>query len=556
MKRLHLFITKLYLGPLIMTFFIAMFVLLMQFLWKYIDDLVGKGLEISVIFELLFYASARLVPMALPLAILVSSIMTFGNLGENNELLAMKSSGISLPRIMFPLIIFSVLISVGAFYFSNNALPYTNLKVGSLLWDIKHQRPELNLKDGVFNRDIEGYVIRIGEKNKHTKMMYNFTIYDHTRGRENTHVSVADSAQMYITPDTTYIILTMYNGINYEEIKTKERSSRKTYPHGRTYFQEQTATLELVGFKFTRTDDELFKNNYQMLNINQLSFSIDSLNSLLLRKEEYFMRNLTRTNYFKKQKHHKIQRNLPRRNDSLMTDTFRGITDTTIRNQFIIQKNDSTRYKRNESVDYDKFMAESVSYEIEDDTINDTSNEHIIIVDLDSLFNGLQPNVQNRIIQNALTYARSTKQYIEQELENHLEQIKYIRKHEVEWYRKFTLSFACFIFFFIGAPFGAIIRKGGLGLPVVVAILLFILYYVLSNVGEKFVKEVVIEPIWGMWLSSAILLPIGAFLTYKASTDSVIMNVETYLHRFLELFKSKKTPITTQVPNANADEQL
>lgn len=531
LKRLHNYVIKLYLGPLILTFFISMFVLLMQFLWKYVDDLVGKGLDISIILELLFYASARLVPMALPLAILISSIMTFGNLGEKNELLAMKSSGISLQRIMFPLIVLIIAISIGAFYFSNYALPYTNLKVGSLLWDIKHQRPELNIKEGIFNNDVEGYRIRVEKKNKDNNMMYDFIIYDHTKGRENTNVTIADSATMYITEDTTYMILTMYSGHSYEEMRKYDRRNKAEYPHQRIAFEEQTAILELVGFRFERTDADLFKNNYQMLNLSQLDNAIDSLYNVVYHRKDNFGRNLLRTNFYKHSRH------IPRINNNNRykpKPVKRNKKDTVEKEKSDERHSDTTEKEKNYE---QKLKNAHHRTAAEDSLFYESINEDIIIVNLDSAYNDFNIRQKQDVLTGALRNARSSKSYIDQVKNDVMSRIKHVKKHEVEWHRKFTLAFACFIFFFIGAPLGAIIRKGGLGIPVVISVVLFIIYYIVSNTGEKFVREAVLDASVGMWISSFILLPIGVFLTYKAAHDSVILNIETYLNVFKRLAK-------------------
>jgi lipopolysaccharide export system permease protein len=472
-----------------MTFFIVMFILLMQFLWKYIDDLVGKGLDTHVILELLLYASAGLIPMALPLSTLLASLMTLGNLGENNELLAMKSAGISLPRIMSPLIFLTITISVGAFFFSNNVLPYTNLKITSLLYDVKQQRPELQIKVGVFNNDIEGLSIKVGSKDPRTNLMQRIMIYDHRANEGNLMVTIADSGYIRVTDDEQYMIITLYNGTTYEEMKDNSPTRRqleKKFPARNNRFGKQEVVLELKGFGLQRSNEDLFKSSFHAMNLNQLSRTSDSLFKEIEERKAQAVRNITTVS---------------------------------------LLKNPSS-FKRDSTI--------SVSY----------------IFNADSIYNTLTTEHQLRAVERALSNARQSKSYITSIKDDLYHKGKFAVRHKVEWHRKFSLSFACFVFFFIGAPLGAIIRKGGLGMPVVVSILFFVVYYIISLTGEKFAREMMWEVNTGMWVSSFILLPLGIFLSYKATTDSVILNADYYIlafKRFFLFFKSKKTATDTPV---------
>jgi lipopolysaccharide export system permease protein len=485
-KKLHWLIIKTFLGPFVLTFFIVMFVLLMQFLWRYIDDLVGKGLELKIIAELLVYTSASLVALALPLSILMSSLMAFGSMGEFYELTAMKSSGISLQRIMSPLIIFVVLISVGAFFFSTNVLPYTNLKMRALLWDVRQQRPELQIREGEFYNGVDGYSIRINEKNPQTNILYDLKIYDHTSKRGNVSVIVADSGYMKMTSDERNLIINLWNGYSYNEQEEDRKKQPKTYPHRMDKFKEQRIVIELTGFGLQRSDENLFKNDYQMMSLKQLSKVEDSLQWDLKLREKQFIKTLLAYNLFKVR-----------------------------------------------SVKHPQSFNPIVS-------INSTK-DNPSIVNMDSLYNTLSLSDKINVINSVMTNVRSTKSYVESSCENLKYKRKLLRRHEIEWHRKFTLSIACLIFLFIGAPLGAIIRKGGLGMPTVVSVLLFIFYYVISLTGEKVVRESVLQSYQGMWLSSFILMIIGIFLTYKASTDSVIFNIDIYLRFFAKLFGIEKT---------------
>lgn len=477
MKRLHRYILRSFAGPLVLTFFIVMFLMIMQFLWRYIDDLVGKGLTFGVLSELLFYLAASFVPMALPLAILLAALMTFGNLGENFELTAMKSSGIPLQRIMLPVFYLMIILTAFSFYFSNNILPIANLKSRSLLWDIQHQRPELNIKAGEFYNGIDGYSIKIGEKNFKTNMLYRILIYDHTEKKGNVSVTFADSGLMYVTPDESKLFFELYHGQSYNEVPEEDSHRKKkpykTYPFRQDYFKKQKLMIELTGFGLQRTDENLFKNNYSMLNLHQLQYTTDSLNSELQVRKELFHKTLMNSQYF------------------IFTPTFKKLTEK-----------DSTKTSA---------------------ALKDTTR-----FDLWSALYKLSFSEKQTIIDQAVAYANSASKYVENNHNAIRGRIKYIRRHQIEWHRKFTLSLACVIFFFIGAPLGAIIRRGGLGMPIVISVVFFVFYYIISMSGEKFVREDVWTPFTGMWISTFILLPIGAFLTYKSTTDSVIMSSETY----------------------------
>lgn len=467
MKKLHQLVLKSYIGPFILTFFIALFILVMQWLWKYIDDLVGKGLEWYIVTELLFFASASLVPLALPLAILLSSIMTFGNMGEHYELVAFKTAGVSLWKIMYPLIVTSVLISIGAFYFSNNIIPIANLKMGTLLYDIRQKRPALNIKEGVFYDGIDGFVMKVKSKSDNGQMMHDIIIYDHTERQGNTKVIIADKGKMEISKDTMVMSLTLYDGYSYKEEETPRRQ-KGSYPHLRTSFKIDTIRFDLSAFKLSRSDESIFKDNYQMLNITQLESSRDTLQFRLDKRRVEMARNISSGfKYF----------NAPQ----------------------LYAKTDSAKAD---------------------------SNAVIFSTDILANFNH---DDQIKVVHTAIEQVRSRELYIDAALADNFSRTKVINKHKIEWHRKFTLSFACLVLFFIGAPLGAIIRKGGLGVPVVISILLFIFYHIISITGEKFVKEGLWNAWNGMWMSSMILLPMGIFLTWKATTDSGLFNADAYL---------------------------
>jgi len=525
-KKLHKFLLFSYLGPFIMTFFIALFIILMQFLWKYIDDLVGKGLEWHIIMKLLFYASATFVPLALPLAILLSSLMTFGNLGEHFELVALKSSGISLQKFMRPLFVFVGLISLTAFYFSNNVLPVANLKMGALLFDVREQKPALNIKAGEFYRGIENYIIKIGTKDKDGVGINDIMIYDHTQRLGNINLTYAKSGRMETTGDKRYLVFTLNEGFNVSE-KVDVRRVDNIRPLQRVYFKEQVRKFDLSSFAMRRTSEEFFKDNYQMLNLNQLETSIDSLNAIVYGKHQDFSVNL-RNRYFYYTTYDSVFVETNKHEEIPLEDTPKDIPikkDTIFRGSATFKK---------------PWLAESHlqnAHEIEAVKEKDFTDKTVIakidkLNSIDSLLMLFPENERKRIIESALDAARSNKDYVYYSGEELWGRKRVVIRHEIEWHRKFTLSIACLLLFFIGAPLGAIIRKGGFGLPVVISVLFFVIYHVTSITAEKFVRTGVIPAYEGMWVASAVLLPIGIFFVIKATSDSPLLDTDTYVKLF------------------------
>lgn len=453
-----------------------MFILVMQFLWRYVDDLVGKGLEWGVLGELLFYASLQVVPMALPLAILLASLMTFGNMGENYELTALKSAGVSLPRIMMPLIVLTVIISISAYVFSNNLLPVANLKLYSILHGIKETRLELDIKEKVFYQGVDNFSIKIENKDREKNLLFDVMIYDHRdRQARNSNVTLADSGRLQMSSDKKFILLTLFDGVRYDEQVANETSKHQRRDNKLfrvDEFKEQKAYIQLQGFDFTKSDESLFRSSDRMKNISQLAHDLDSIR---LERKVYI-------------------NNLEERSSNFYF----------------------TRLRNNDSVKH---------------VLIDTA----VVVNVDSVFISLERTQKRMVIESALRQARDNKQVIDDQMRFiEREELK-IRRHQMELYRKFTLSFACLIFFFIGAPLGAIIRKGGLGMPVVISILFFIIYYIIDTMGAKFAREGVWLVYQGMWLSSFVLLPVGVFLTYKSATDSALLNSDSYVNFFRKI---------------------
>jgi lipopolysaccharide export system permease protein len=461
-----------------MTFFIAIFVLLMQWLWKYIDDLVGKGLSWGIITQLLFWSSTTMVPLALPLAILLSSIMTFGNLGEHYELVALKSSGISLQRIMSPLIFTTVLICILAFYFSNNVLPYANLKMGALLYDVQEQKPALNIKEGIFYYGIDDYVIKVGKKDKDGITVHDVMIYDHTDRMGNINLTIAEGGTMQMTADKRYLIFTLNNGTNYLE-RIENKRPTNNHPFQRIKFKDEFRRFDLSAFTLQRTNEEFFKDNYHMMNLHQLTSAHDSLEKHLDSLKVRCTANLSNNLYY----FHAFCKK-----DTVFHDTLKPLKNGILDN-------------------FDK-------------------------------------KGKNSIIEKALNMARGIKDFAFYNNEDFEQREKFIARNDIEWHRKFTLSIGCLVLFFIGAPLGAIIRKGGLGLPLVISVVFFVIYHVISFTCEKMSREGIMPPYIGMWVPSLVFLPVGVFLTYKATGDSSLFDVDAYLGIFRRVFRRKQNAIS------------
>lgn len=468
MKILSRWLLKAFFGPFVLTFCIVLFVLVMQFLWVYIDDLVGKGLEWYIIAEVLFYASASFVPLALPLAVLLSSIMTFGNLGEFYELTAIKSAGVSLWRLARPLTLLVVLMMLGALYFSNTLLPISRLKFGSLLYDIQQKKPALSLKPGRFYTEIENYAIRIGKKSEDNKQLENILIYDHTSGRGNTMVIVAQRGEMEQSADERFLKLRLYEGYSYEEIAPKEGQYYRK-PHMRTRFKEQEIQFDLSAFTLKRTDEELFKDYYAMLNLRQLKKVIDSLELDYANRDRELL-SIT-NNFFQFQKDSLFHRAPPASAGAVSA--------------------------------MGKYW-----------------------------FGQLDKNEQQEILRDAINNVQSIKGYTvmrDREMDGRR---NILNRHYLEGHRKFSLSFACFLLFLVGAPLGAIIRRGGLGLPMLFSIILFLIYHVVSMTSEKLARDSLVEVHLALWISSLVLLPIGIFLLIKANNDSRLFDAGSYKRWF------------------------
>ena len=480
------------------TFFIVLFIFLLQFLWKWVDEFVGKGLEWDVLTRLLFYASTTFVPMALPLAILLSSIMVFGNLGEHYELVAIKASGISLRKAMKPLVILSIFISIGAFLFSNYVLPITNLKFGALLYDVRQKKMTFNLSEGIFYHGLENYVIRVDKKDEDDKTIYGVLIYNHKSHMGNVEVVSAKKGIMELTPDKKKVVFTLFDGYTYKDI-TNQRGYKLTRPFEYMKFKKQVLVFDLSAFQLNKTNEDLFKHHYSMLNIRQLNYSIDSLSKYLLQRQKTYQKSFIRKLNVVGLKNHEI---IPERK----------------------------KQKEEAEIDITKQFPDSLLQKV-------IALEHPVLAD-----NTLEEKL--KIIESALKGGRNVKESVVFYKTESKNRKQLITRHEVIWHQKFKLSVACLLFFFVGAPLGAIIRKGGLGMPVVMSVFIFVIYHVISMTAEKAVKTGEMDVTIGVWLSTIVILPLGLFLTWKATTDAPLLDIESWKHtfekiNFLKLRKNK-----------------
>ncbi|MCW3127516.1 MAG: putative permease [Bacteroidetes bacterium] len=453
----------------------------MQFLWKYVDDLIGKGLSGWILAQLIFYASAQLVPMALPLAVLLSSIMTLGDLGEHMELTAAKSAGISLMRIMLPVFITVVFISIFAFFFSNNLLPIANLKRNVLIYDIQHQKPTVAIKEGIFFNEIDGFSLRVTKKGEDGQTLYNMLVYDHTSGQGDDHIITAQKGNMI--QDERHMALTLHleNGDQYKELQPK-KPDQQNYEMYHTSFKSWDKKFDLTKFKLSRTDETFFKDMKQMMNLPQLLHQIDTI----------------------------------------------GIDKKNLVNSL---HNYVVPY-----YGYSRTGLDTLKAPIKIGNVNFPTDFR----NTADMLRTFTKSEQNMIMERALTQARNIKNYANIVVKQMDFKDADIVKHTIEVYRKFTLSMACIVLFLIGAPLGSIIRKGGLGWPLFYSIIFFIIYHVTSIIGEKTADKMVITAFTGMWMATFVLTPIGIFLTYKAANDSKLFDLDSYRRFFVRLIPVRK----------------
>lgn len=471
-KIIYRYLIKKFIPPFFLTFFLALLIILMQFLWKYVDDLAGKGLEWYLILELLFYASATFVSMALPLAVLLSSLMTFGSLGEKYEIVALKSAGISILTLMKPLAFLSLIVACFSFWFSDNVLPIANVKLKTLLYEIREQKPALAIPEGIFYDGFGDYTIRIGKKHRDNENIEDILIYDHSKRQGNITVTYATKGKMTMTPDKKYFIFKLYDGYYWDESRSQS-SANTDYPLFLLKFNSQYIKMDLSPFQKQKADESFFKSSNKSLKLKELSYKIDTMEQELQHlKQEYSERFFQQTYFYET---HIVSDSLFKIDTAAKNNAF-GLASFPKEQQLQILE-----YAQQRSLNF---------------------------------LDNVEPTEQVYKMDEMML-----KQYV------------------VEWHRKIVLSLACFLFFFLGAPLGTIIRKGGIAVPLVITIVFFAFYFVLSIIGEKMAKSSDI-PVWiGMWLSTAVILPIGVFLTYKAATDSAVMSSDAYSNWLKKIFR-------------------
>ena len=470
-KKLDIFVLKSFLLLFAGTFFICLFIFMMQFLWRYVDELVGKGLEIKVLAQFFFLSALTLIPLSLPLAILLAALMTFGNFGERYELLSMKAAGIPLLRIMQPVILFCVLLGLTSFFFQNVVGPKAQKELWTLIVSMKQKSPEVDIPEGVFYSDIDGYNIYVKQKDRETGILKDVLIYNFSDGFENAHIIWAAEGKLELTADKQHLYLHLYNGEQFENLKSQAGLSRNV-PYRRETFREKH-TLIQFDTQFNMVDGNFLNRRSDIKNMNEITHAIDSLTAYA---------------------------------DSLGRSMHSDIMQSTYKAP-ILSKSDSVKIQE----------------------------EKLSVINIDSVFNTLisaeklktLSTCENRL--SSLSSDWSMKSYLTKETDAN------IRGHRSDWHKKITLSLACIIFFFIGAPLGAIIRKGGLGMPVVLSVLIFILYYIIDSGATRVAKSGEMNIILGTWMSTLVLAPLGGFLTYKSNKDSVVFNIDVYIAFFRKL---------------------
>ena len=472
MKTIHKLVLKAYLGPMFLTFFIVTFVLMMNFVWRYIDDLVGKGLDPWVIVELLCYATVNMITLGLPLAMLLAAIMTMGNLGENYELLAMKSAGMSLMRILRPLIVIVCLIAVGGFFIINDLVPYSNRKLFSILYDISKQKQTIEFQDGLFFNGIDNMSIRVEKQDPKTGLLHNVLIYDNRNINGNMTTTIADSGYIRLSDDKKYLLVTLFNGETYEQTRNSQWYNKSSLRHHT--FERQDGTIPMSGFDFERSDENAFGNRSDARDIIQLQHAIDSI-------------------------------------DVVVNSATASSYDPLLKQQI--------------------FALDNTILALPEDTLYVDRSGYRQLLASDSI-PALGTRDKNAIWKSARNTAKSSRNMFAFDESTSKEALNQLYRSKNEWHRKLAFPVSIIIFFLIGAPLGAIIRKGGLGMPIVISVVFFVIYYIISTTGEKNAREGEWSSLAGMWISALILTPVAIYLTYKANNDSSLLDIDWYIGRY------------------------
>lgn len=461
LRTLHIFLVKKYIPPFLATLFIGMFIFLMIFTFTYIDEIAGKGVETFVLVQMFGYIFLTFLPAAMPLAVLLSSIMTFGNLGETYELASMKSAGQSLLAIMKPLLALIFALACFCFFYNNYTLPYIHLKAGRLLYNVRASKPAFNLKESVYYNGIDGYTIRVGQKDKDGVTVRNVFIYDHTQGMGNVAQIYAREGEISMSRNARFLTFLLKDGTHYQQPLGDARQ-KLTRPNMIMHFKEQTVRIDLSSLKMENYSEELFKDRAEVLNVKQLGWYRDTA-----------------------------------------------------------QKYRAQSYQQT----YDQFVKQYFFAKTLAQVRKDTDSSAFTLA---QYLAAQLPLKQNAIRQGALSMARSAYSFMESKINEEQNHLTSTAKYEVERHKKFTVSFACIILFFVGAPLGAIVRKGGFGMPVVISVILFIIYHVVTITLEKMVLEGKLNAVVGMWTSQIAFLPIGLWLSFKAANDAPLFEASSW----------------------------
>ena len=471
------------------TFFICLFIFIMQFLWLYVDELVGKGIPMDVLAKFFYFTALTLVPKSLPLAVLLAALITFGNFGERVELTAMKAAGIPLVRVMRPLIAFSIGLGMVSFYFQNVTIPYANLQLQTLLISMKQKSPELEIPEGAFYDGIENYNLYVKKKDNTTGMLYGVVIYNMSNGFENATILKADSGRLETTADKQHLKFILYHGEQFENLKDGQINS-KNIPYRREQFGEKTMLIEFNN-DFDMMDGSFLSGNAMNKNMAQLAHDVDSLTT---------------------------------QQDSIGR-AYYGQLKSNSYASYKLTKSDTAKLAKH------------------------IEEERMTRINVDSLFYSATRNQQQEWLKDGQSRIGNLKSETALKSKTVFSADRNIRVHRLEWLYKITMSLACLVFFLIGAPLGAIIRKGGLGMPIVVSVLTFIVYYIIDNSGYKLAKEGEVPVWWGRWVSTFVLGPLGIFLTYQANRDSGVFNPDLYKNAFRWLLglRAKRNNISKEV---------
>jgi lipopolysaccharide export system permease protein len=595
MKKIDKLVLGSFLGPFFLTFFVVIFILLSQFMLKYLDEIVGKDLDTIVIAELIFYFSIFMTPNAFPLAVLLSSLMTFGNLGQHFELTALKSAGISLIRVLVPIFVFTLFLTGLAYYSNNFIVPKANLKAFSLLYDVKQMKPSMELKEGAFYNGIDGYSIKVGKKYPDGKTLKDIIIYDHTDLKGNKNVTLADSGQMYNILNDQYLVLEMYNGKNYSELTTNRKnyiSQQNPDPFVRNEFKSQKVVFSLASFDLKRTKEELFASNRLMKNSFDLKHDADSMKAEFLDmteevKEnsfqffdyhlqdiigEYKQKALDRA---ERKRQEEVKKERMESGEEIPTDyefeDTLGLSSTTINienqvdtSNILVAKRlskDPPKMVNNAKIDSilaSKRSAPKLSQDIKSERgkrfqttkkVSDVLPEDKKEEAIDSLVQ--QPSFDENIaiLDSVLASEKSLKAAINRSL-THVRYVKNnmtmrngqldklkseLNKFQLERFKKLSYAVTILIMFFIGAPLGSIIKRGGLGIPVLISISFFILFYIVSMISEKYTRTDFMDPFVAAWMANMILLPIGLFFMKQAKNDARLFDTDFYSVFFMKM---------------------